>query len=215
LFILAISLSPAALPVLATPAAAQPAKTGPGTAAVKQANDTITGLLKKKAPAAEVAKAIRSFLDIDELGKVAMKDQWAKLKAPEQAEFLKVLRELIEANYVKVQQSNLEYTVNYTGESADASNNIVVKTEIQTQRKGRPFKISIDYVLSKQGGTLKAFDVITDGVSLVDNYRQMFNKVIKDKGFAGLMSTMKAKITQIQSAPNGAAAAGSAAPTKT
>ena len=54
---------------------------------------------------------------------------------------------------------------------------------------------------------------ITDGVSLVDNYRQMFNKVIKDKGFAGLMTTMKAKITQIQNAPKGGAAAGSAAPT--
>jgi hypothetical protein len=49
-------------------------------------------------------------------------------------------------------------------------------------------------------------------VSLVDNYRQMFNKVIKDKGFTGLMTTMKAKITQIQ---NAKAATGSAAPTKT
>jgi hypothetical protein len=47
----------------------------------------------------------------------------------------------------------------------------------------------------------------------------MFNKLIKDKGFAGLMSTMKAKVTQIQSAgpATGAApAAGSAAaPSKT
>lgn len=201
LFVLVLSLTPAALPVLATPAIAEaPAKAGPGTAAVKAANDSIAGLIKKKASPAEVTKAVRSFLDIDELGKAAMKDQWSKLKPAEQTEFLRVLRELIEANYVNVQKANVQYAVEYAGESKDAAGNIVVNTKVKTQRKGRPLTIAIDYVLIKNGSGLQAFDVVTDGVSLVDNYRAMFNKLIRDKGFAGLMTTMKNKITQIQGA---------------
>lgn len=201
LFVLALSLTPMALPGFAAPAAAQaPAKAGPGTAAVKTANDSIAGLIKKKATPAEVTKAVRSFLDIDELGKAAMKDQWSKLKPAEQTEFLKVLRELIEANYVNAQKANVEYAVEYTGESKNAEGHVVVTTKVKTQRKGRPFTIAIDYVLMKNGGSLQAFDVVTDGVSLVDNYRAMFNKLIKDKGFAGLMTTMKNKVTQIQGA---------------
>jgi len=203
---LILALIPAAVPALATPSAAQPAKLGPGTTAVKSANDKISKLLKTKAPASQVTASVRAFLDIDQLGKESMKDQWAKLKPAEQTEFLKVLRDLIEANYVNIQKSNLEYTVDYTGEKTDSSGHVVVSTAIKTKRKGRPISIAIDYVLIKNGSNLQAFDVVTDGVGLVANYRQMFNKLIKDKGFDGLISRMKTKLQQIQ---------GSAAPAKT
>ncbi len=199
IFTLAISLTPAALPVLATPAAAQPAKSGPGTAAVKKANDDLLKLLKAKAPAAQVTASVRSFLDIDELGKQAMANQWSKLKPNEQTEFLKTLRELIEANYVNAQKANAEYTIEYTGESTNAKGQIVVTTKIKAQRKGRPFTLAVDYVMIKNGANLQAFDVVTDGVSLVDNYKAMFDKVIKDKGFSGLIQAMQTKLKEIQS----------------
>ncbi len=222
LFIVALSLTPAALPVLASPAAAQPAppaKAGPGTTVVKNANDTIFALIKKKAPAADVTKAVRAFFDIDQLGKTAMDNQWAKLKPAEQTEFLKLLNQLIQASYLSIQTSNVNYTTTYVSETADAKGHIVVATKVATTRKGRPFTMSIDYVLAKNGANLQAFDLVTDGVSTVDNYRQMFNKVIKDKGFAGLITTMKNKLAQIQNStnpPGAAPATGSAAtPAKT
>jgi ABC-type transporter MlaC component len=197
---LTLSLIPA-ITVLSAPAVAQPAKAGPGTTAVKTANDTIAGLIKKKAPAADMTKAVRSILDIDQLGKAAMTNQWSKLKAGEQTDFLKVLRELIEANYVNIQKANAEYTTEYTGESTNAQGNVVVNTKVKAQRKGRPFTLSIDYVLVKHGANLQVFDVITDGVGLVTNYQQMFDKIMKDKGFSGLMDKMKAKLAEIQKGP--------------
>ncbi len=189
----------ASVPALATtPAYAQ--KSGPGTVAVRSANEKIAKLLKTKAPAAQVTASVQAFLDIDQLGKESMKDQWAKLKPAEQTEFLQTLRDLIQANYLKAQKSNLSYSVEYVGEKKDKDGHIVVQTKIKTTRRGRPFSIAIDYVLIKNGKTLQAFDVITDGVGLVANYRQMFNKVIRDKGFTGLMSRMKSKLEQIQKA---------------
>jgi phospholipid transport system substrate-binding protein len=194
--------------VFGVPAFAAPA--GPGTAAVKQANTTIEGLLKQKvtpgsaeekALAAKVTASVRSFLDIDELGRAAMVDQWSKLTKPQQDEFLKVLRDLIEANYISGLRANLAYTVQYTGESADKDGHIVVETTITTQRKGRPYTIKIDYVLVKGGTALRAFDVSTDGVGLVANYRTMFNKIIGDKGFATLIQKMKDKLATITAAP--------------
>jgi phospholipid transport system substrate-binding protein len=211
IFTLAISLTPAALPVLATPAAAQPAKSGPGTAAVKKANDDIFKLLKAKAPAAQVTAQVRTFLDINELGKQAMVNQWSKLKPAEQTLFLDTLRQLIFANYVNAQQANVNYTINYTGESTNAKGQIVVTTKIQAQRKGRPFTLAVDYVMIKNGANLQAFDVVTDGVSLVENYRAMFDKVIKEKGFTGLIQAMQNKLQQIKS-QSAAAPAGGAAP---
>src|SRR4051794_19917985 len=111
---LALSLIPGAAAgapdARAQPPAAAPAKAGAGTAAVRAANDTIASLLKQKVAAgskeekelaAKVTTSVRGFLDIDQLGKRAMVDNWAKLSRPQQDQFLGLLRELIEDNYVR------------------------------------------------------------------------------------------------------------------
>jgi phospholipid transport system substrate-binding protein len=187
----------------AAPVAKADTKTaGPGTAAVKSANEKISALLKQK-PAAgskeekdlagKVTTSVRDFLDIDELGKRAMADQWGKLTPAQQTEFLSTLRALIEDNYVKGLRANLSYTVDYTGESTDKDGNTVVTTTINTKRKNRTVKISVDYILKKQGDKLKAWDVKTDGVGLVENYKTQFNKIIAKEGFNGLIERMKKK----------------------
>ena len=179
-------------------------KPGPGTAAVKSANEKISDLLKQKVTAGskeekdlagKVAGSVRDFLDIDELGKRAMTDQWSKLTAAQQTQFLTTLRELIEDNYVKGLRSNLDYTVDYSGESPDAGNagNLVVTTQVNTKRHNRPYKIEVDYVLKKDGDKWKAWDIKTDGVGLVENYREQFNKIVDKDGFAGLIAKMKKK----------------------
>lgn len=202
---LALSLSltvSAAAPAFAEKAPAPAVAKGPGVTAVKQANESISSLLKQKAApnsreekelAGKVTTSVRDFLDIEQLGKRAMVDNWAKLSKPQQDEFSQLLRSLIEENYVKGLRANLAYQVEYVSESTDASGNTVVATKVKTQRHGRPFTIAVDYVLVKDGGKLRAFDVRTDGVGLVENYRAMFNKIIAKDGFDGLIARMKKK----------------------
>ena len=193
------------LALFAVPALAD--KPGNGTAAVKTANEKIAGLLKQK-PAAgskdekdlagKVTGSVRDLLDIDELGKRAMADQWSKLTPAQQSEFLDTLRGLIEDNYVRGLRANLEYSVDYTGEAPDADGNVVVTTQINTKRHNRPYKIEVDYVLHTDAGKLRAWDVKTDGVGLVENYRAQFNKIVASDGFAGLIGKMKKKQSEVQ-----------------
>ncbi len=190
--------------LFAVPAFAQQ-KTGPGTQVVKSANEKIAALLKQKAApgskeekdlAAKVTSSVRDFLDIDELGKRALSNQWTKLTPAQQTEFLTTLRSLIEDNYVRGLRANLEYSVDYTGETTDKDGNVIVTTTINTKRHNRPYKIEVDYVLKKEGDKLKAWDVKTDGVGLVENYQTQFDKIIEHDGFAGLIAKMKKKATE-------------------
>lgn len=200
---LLLAASPAAFADTATPTAAPaPSKAGPGTAVVKQANETISTQLKQKvkagspeekALAAKVTASVRSFLDIDMLGQRSMVDNWSTLKKAEQDQFLSLLRALIEDNYIRGLRANVAYKVEYTGESTDANGNIIVTTVVKAERKGRPFSIGIDYVLVKDGDKLRAFDIKTDGVGLVENYRLQFTKIIKKDGFPALIEKMKKK----------------------
>lgn len=194
-----------ALALVAVPRAARAAD-GPGTKAVRAANETISTLLKTKAKpgsdeekqaATAVTTAVRGFLDLDELGQRALGDTWKTLTPAQQQEYLGLLRGLIEDSYVKGLRSNLDYSVGYLGEAPGDNGAIVVKTEITAKKKGRPIKIAVDYVLMATGTgktkTLRCFDVRTDGIGLVDNYRQQFAKIIKKDGFAGLITKMKKK----------------------
>ena len=162
------------------------------------------GLLKQKVAAGSKeekelaaqghARACADFLDIDELGKRAMADQWGKLTAAQQKEFLDSLRELIEDNYVKGLRSNLDYTVEYTGETTDKDGNVVVETKIKTKRQGRPIQDRGRLRAGQERATsTRAWDVKTDGVGLVENYRDEFNKIIDKDGFDGLMAKMRTR----------------------
>lgn len=184
------------------PAAADAqAPAGEGTRTVKTANETVKELLRARAApgspeekklAGQVTRSVRDFLDIDTLGKRAMRDQWDRLTPAQRREFLQLLRGLVEANYVKALRANLDYQVRYRGEQPQGDH-LLVATEIEVQRHGRPRAIAIDYLLIRERGTWRAFDVITDGVGLVDNYRAQFNKIIARDGVAGLLHRMRSK----------------------
>lgn len=181
------------------------AQDGPGTKAVRKANQQISALLEKKAEpgskaeaelAAQVTSSVRDFLDIEALGRRALRDHWDELSDAQQKEFMALLRQLIEKNYIKGLRANLKYDIVYTGERKKGDD-IVVATEVKTERRGRPVTVSIEYVLRKDGNKLRAFDVITDSVGLVENYRAQFNKIITKHGFDGLLARMKKKAEKL------------------
>ena len=54
--------------------------------------------------------------------------------------------------------------------------------------------IPIDYSLEKSAdGNWKAYDIVVAGVSLVTNYREEFNTVIRDQGVDALIKQLQSK----------------------
>jgi len=181
------------------------AEDGPGTAAVRKANASVSALLRQKpAPGSDAEKKLTreinaqlaSFLDIDALGQRALVDHWSALTAAERKKYLTVLRELVEANYLRALRTNLDYQVVYLREEAKDDARHVV-TELHVERNGRPEVISVEYMLRPVGGTLRAFDLITDGVGLVENYRGQFNQIFAKQGFKGLIERMQKKKSEL------------------
>ena len=174
---------------------------GPATVTVRQANDTLHALLARKVTpgspeekqqAAEVTAKLQSFLDVDELGHRAMRDQWSKLTPAQQAEFTKLLREIVEGHYVRALRAELDYQVAYLGEKPHDSE-VTVATELRVTRKGKKQVIGVDYALRHDKNAWRVYDIVTDGVGLVENYRAQFNQVIAKEGVEGLLARMRKK----------------------
>jgi ABC-type transporter MlaC component len=204
-------LLPLLLLLVVTLVGAAPAYAGPATDAVKKANDNIANLLKTKAPASQLNTAVSNFVDIDQLGQNAMGNLWSQLKPAEQEEFKKTLRKLIEANYVNAQTQNLNYKVNYKGETANpADHTTIVHTEVVTQSKGRPLTIDVDYKLDTN---YHCIDIITDDAPLTETYHDMFGKLMANGGYQNLSTKMTNKLQALQAANAGSGGAtGSTAP---
>lgn len=195
-----------ALLVAAWLGAAAPAlaEDGPGVSAVRRANENVKALLEKKPEpgspaekrlASEISAQLKSFLDVEELGQRALGEHIKSLNAAQRKEFLQLLRDLVEANYIKAMRSNVTYDVRYLREEEQGDARLV-QTELQLQRNGRPEVMSVDYRLRKEGDHWRAFDLVTDGVGLVENYRAQFNQIIAKEGVGGLLERMRKKQAQ-------------------
>ena len=164
---------------------AQAGAEGVGTKTVREVNTTLSATMAGKTSSKQeesklLGKArsqLGGFLNIEELGQRALQDHWDKLNKTQRTDFLELLRSLIETNYVKGLRTNLKYKVRYLGEKPEGEY-LLVQTVVVSERKGRPLKIEIDYLLSKSKGKWRTFDIKTDGIGLVANYRAMFNKII-------------------------------------
>ena len=177
---------------------------GPGTSAVRRANDGVKALLEQKPEpgspaekqlASQISTRLKGFLDIDELGQRALGDHYAKLSASQRKEFLALLRDLVESNYIKAMRSNATYEVRYVKEEEQDGGRLVT-TELVLTRNGRPEVMSVEYRVRKEGDQWRAFDLVTDGVGLVENYRAQFNQIIAKEGIGGLLDRMRKKKAQ-------------------
>ena len=67
----------------------------------------------------------------------------------------------------------------------------MVDTEIIAQGK----RIPVTYRLKNNDGDWYAYDVVIEGMSLVSNYRDTFNAIIKSEGMEGLLSDLEVRIS--------------------
>jgi phospholipid transport system substrate-binding protein len=211
---LALALGALALPKMASvarAAGASPASKstaaanlGPASQAVRAANERMRQLLAQKAEKASAAEAkltakvtaeMRSLLDIDDLTKRALVDHWDKMSASERGDVTTTMRAIIERQYLSDLRQNLDYDVDYRGDDP-VDSGARVKTVIKAKQNNRPVKIKVDYLASAQAQSWRVWDVVTDDVSLVTNYRTQFNKIIAREGVAGLITRMKNKLAK-------------------
>jgi phospholipid transport system substrate-binding protein len=171
-------------------------------ATLKQKNSEVDKLLRQKvdkgSPAEQkqkddIKKMAASLLDYDELAQKALAAHWDKLTPAQRTEFVTTLRELIERNYVKQLRTNLDYQVQYQNEEVNGDQ-ATVTTVVKVKSAGKHTDAEIIYKMKKDAEGWRVWDVITDEVSLVKNYRTQFNKIITEQSYDALIKKMKSKL---------------------
>jgi len=141
----------------------------------------------------EIKDLVNNFLDYRELSRRSLGQHWDSRTRREQEEFVSVLRDLIERNYVKQLRSNLDYEVDFQKEDV-AGDEATVSTVVKVRRHKRVAETEIVYKFRKVGGTWLVFDIVTDEVSMIQNYRTQFNRIISKESYPALLKKMRRKL---------------------
>jgi phospholipid transport system substrate-binding protein len=145
---------------------------------------------------AKIRHVVGQRFGFEEMAKRALGQHWRKLKPAQREEFVPIFSDLLERSYIsKIESAVTEEApkILYTKETVDQDGYATVRTEVVNPRD---LNFEVDYRLIKRDGNWEAYDIIIEGVSLVNNYRTQFNKIITQESYEGLVKRLKLKIEQ-------------------
>ncbi len=155
-------------------------------------NPNLKSEAQQKDLRAQLAEVISPGFDFPEMAMRSLGPHWGRRTAEEQREFVQIFAGLLGRSYAQ----NIEYytsqTVLYTREVED-KNYAQVDTKIVTENRA---DVSINYKLHLVNADWKVYDLVIEDISLVNNYRSQFNRVIARSSFEDLVRMMKEKQSQ-------------------
>jgi phospholipid transport system substrate-binding protein len=201
-------------------AAVQP---GPASAAVQKTQDRVRTALdawfksegSARAKARERARSVvGDLIDFDTLAKSTLGSRWETTRPAERARYTKALKGAMEANYLAKMQKGKssdvdKIRIDLLGEEQGAQGTVV-----HTRVHSGEDTAAIDYVMEKGKKGWRAVDVITEGVSLADTYREQVARLLQKKGLDDVIAALDKKRKTLESEVEKPAAAGSDASAK-
>jgi phospholipid transport system substrate-binding protein len=200
----------------------------PASTAVQQSNAKVrvalSSYFKATSPAArakarnEARAAVEQLIDFDALAKSTLGRHWDELTPKERARYTEALRGAMEASYLSKMQEGkssgmdpVQVKNEILGEEPQEGGRTLVKTKVISGTDSA----EVDYLMEKQARGYRAVDVITEGVSLAETYREQVGRLMAKKGIAGVIAALDKKrkaFEQDSEAPKSAAAAKDVAP---
>jgi phospholipid transport system substrate-binding protein len=127
--------------------------------------------------------------DFSEMAKRALGANWRRRTPEEQQEFIRLFTELLERAYAETIETYTDEKIVYVNERHDGSY-ADVQSKILTT-KGEEF--SINYKTHLIGGEWRVYDVVVENISMVNNYRSQFNRVIANSSYQELVRRLRDK----------------------
>ena len=178
-----------------------------GGPAPQKALETFLGIIRSmefpvKDPSAHerLVREADAFLDLEAMGKTALKEHWEKATPEEREAFMSLLWKLIkQVAYPNSHQFLGSYKIIYP-EVRQVGDAFEVRSVVKHSEEALDAKVV--YHLYQQNGQWRVDDIILDGISITEDMGYQFNKIISESSFSGLLKRMQEKLDQAQQEPD-------------
>ena len=168
---------------------------------IEQLHDTvnqIVDILRRDIPGEqwvtkkeEIVKIVKSRFAADELAQRVLALNWRSRTEQEKEQFISLFSQVLETTYINRLKAYSDEEVTFNKQIVNNDKAIVYSEIIKNNQD-----IPIVYRVKDVKGQWMVYDIIIEGVSLVQNYRQQFDRIINKEGYDGLVLRMKEKIEE-------------------
>lgn len=139
-----------------------------------------------------VDRILMPHVDVDNMARLVVGgDVWRSASPAQKAAFIHDFSRLIIRTYASALSSIGEHRIKFypLREEVAQQRRVLIRSTV-AQPSGPP--VAVYYRMLRQGNTWKVYDFSVDGVSMVQSYRAQFDSVLAQKGFAVLLSQIRA-----------------------
>ena len=163
-------------------------------------DETLQSPENQKLRREKLRQAVYQRFGFEEMARRSLGRHWRDLNAEQRQEFVGLFSDLLERSYIgRIEGTGAGSQVDYPRETIDEEGFASVLTLI-TNRLGS--QIDVEYrLLQRDGGTpWEVYDIVIEGVSLINNYRTQFNNIIHRTSYDGLVKQLRLKQEQEEAA---------------
>jgi len=132
----------------------------------------------------------QKMFDFTELSRRTLAQNWGKFSPQEQKEFIDLYTSLLEDAYADKILAYSDEKIIFTNEVALSEKTVEVRSIVL--RKTAEIPIYYRVMLKDDGW--RVYDVVIEGVSLINNYRTQFREILVNKPPASLLETIRKKV---------------------
>jgi len=176
-----------------------PAFAGVPLETVKGNVDKVLDVLRDPSLKPESAKKLKKdkiraiaekMFDFTELSKRTVAQNWAKFTPEQQKEFISLYKSLLEDSYSDKIMLYTDEKILFTKEIPLTEKTV----EVQTTVVRKTDEIPINYRVILKDGVWMVYDVVIEGVSLINNYRSQFREILVNNPPESLLETLRKKV---------------------
>jgi len=149
----------------------------------------LKGEAGKKVKEQKVMAAAEKLFDFVELSKRTLGLNWNKFTPEQRKEFVELYKTILKDAYVDKITAYTDEKINFTKEVSLSETTIEVQSTIVTKTA----EVPVYYRVIKKASEWKVFDVVIEGVSLINNYRTQFREILGNNPPATLLDTLRKK----------------------
>ncbi|MDX9788509.1 MAG: ABC transporter substrate-binding protein [Desulfobacterales bacterium] len=145
----------------------------------------------KKIKTDKIQLLAEELFDFPELSRRTLGQSWKRFTPTQQTEFIALYKTLLQKTYAEKIVSYDKEEIAFGKERPLSEKTSEVETSVATQTT----PIAINYRLIHKKGKWAVYDVIIEGVSLINNYRSQFREILANNSPEGLLDVMRKKVS--------------------
>ena len=142
----------------------------------------------------QLEKVVEARFDYQEMSRRALGAPWNSLSDQEKQEFVGLFRTLLTNTYAERIETYSGEGVQYVNERTEND-----YAEVRTRVLSGKTEVPLDYRLIHKAEDWRVYDVVVDGVSLVNNYRGQFTKILRESTYSDLVDQLRKKSEKLKS----------------